>query len=61
MGTLIGFINVMVVTANCVAAIGIVVAEFDRMSIRGKGHDVLSERLVVGRNGIAQRYIGETV
>jgi len=56
---LIGFINVKVVTANCVAAVGIVVAEFDRLSMCGKGHDVPCKRLVVDRNGIAQRYVGE--
>jgi len=50
---LIGFVYRLVVAPYCVAAVGIVVAEFDRLKVCTLGHDALSKMLVKCRKGTA--------
>ena len=50
LGILVGIIEVGVETIPCVATVGIVVAEVDRVHIGSVGHDALFKILAQGRS-----------
>ena len=50
--------NFQILTRNCVATVGIVVTEFDRLRMYSRGHDLLPKMLVECRNGMKYRYVG---